>query len=149
MCAPGCSLRHEAPLQAYVHGIRRWVRTPLHIIDLVIVCVSLALEITAAVIHDAAVDLGGLLVVFRLWRVVRVMHAVGEVEHHAHKEKDSGLEMTNARLQSINEAHHRIIKELHREYTQRVLPLLWLAPPLTPAYVVTFSRSSRPCRRHA
>eukprot|EP00892_Ulva_mutabilis_P005500 jgi/Ulvmu1/3321/UM155_0004.1 len=107
-------------LEAYVHGFHRWVQTPLHLIDLIIVCVSLALEITALAISESAVELGGLLVVFRLWRVVRVMHAVGEVEHQKHKDVHSELEMANMRLENMNAAHHAIIKELHSEYTRRI-----------------------------
>lgn len=114
------AMRHRCCVQAFVHGFRRWVRTPLHIIDLIIVCISLALEVTAVAISETAVEVGGLLVVFRLWRVVRVMHAVGEVEHQTHKDVHSDLEMANVRLQHVSEAHHAIIKELHREYTRRV-----------------------------
>lgn len=122
------STPHAVFLQAFVHGFRRWVRTPLHLMDLIIVAISLVLEVVAITISETAVEVGGLLVVFRLWRVVRVMHAVGEVEHKKHEGVHSDLEMANLRLQQIAEAHHAVIKEMHHQYTSRVLP-----PPTTPA----------------
>ena len=75
-----CRFQRTWHLQAWVHGVRIWVRTAVHMVDLVIICVSLALEVVAlsTSAHEAA-EVGGLLIVFRLWRVVRVMHAVGEV----------------------------------------------------------------------
>jgi voltage-gated hydrogen channel 1 len=92
----------------------------MHLVDITIVCISLALEILALTLHERVTEIGGLLVIFRLWRVVRVMHAVGDVQHHVDEEHMRKLERTNAKLREVDKAHHSILKAIHAEYTERV-----------------------------
>ena len=114
-----CSHPHRAA-QAFAHGVRRWARSAIHLVDLVIVCVSLVLEVVATALHNRNLEIASLLVVFRLWRVVRVMHAVSDVQHHVKDEGKLSLQRRVQKLLSIQDAHHTVIKELHREYTERV-----------------------------
>jgi hypothetical protein len=111
-----------AHMQAFVHGMRRWVRSLMHLADLIIVCISLALEVIATTLSKdtRSTEIGSLLIILRLWRVVRVMHAVGDVEQHVKHDELSLLRKKLARLKAIEDAHHTVIKELHREYTERV-----------------------------
>jgi voltage-gated hydrogen channel 1 len=107
-------------LQAWVHGFRRFISSVLHAVDLTIVITSLLLELLALLLHDSAIEVGGLIVVFRLWRVVRVMQAVGEVQHKRTHEEISSLKEANKQLHEMQKAHHEVIKGLHREFLQRV-----------------------------
>lgn len=63
---------------------------------------------------------GGLLVLFRLWRVVRVMHAVREVQHKSAHDRVHALEQEKTKLQGMADAHHTVVKELHKEFVRRV-----------------------------
>lgn len=94
----------------------------MNFIDLIIVCISLALEVIATTLSAGSrtTEIGSLLIVFRLWRVVRVMHAVGDVQHQVKHDEMATLQKKLVRLQIIQDAHHTVIKELHREYTERV-----------------------------
>ena len=152
-----------------MHGVRRWVRQPIHLLDIAIVCVSLGLEIAAELLTTDLTEIGGLLVVFRLWRVVRVSHAVKvrprtasalfwfgpkvkrvvcarpqsqlclpttpqhnaasliswppgvqDVDKHKRKKAEEGLRARIDQLETLEKAHHTVIQELHKEYTQRV-----------------------------
>src|SRR5690349_9383894 len=53
---------------------------PLHVMEAVVVLVSLVLEIVFKTLHeDTLVELASLLIVFRLWRIIRVMHSTEEI----------------------------------------------------------------------
>lgn len=107
-------------VQAWVHGVRRFLRSLLHVADFAIVIISLGLEITALIAAEGAFEVGGLLVVFRLWRVVRVMQAVREVQHKRAHEQIGNLKEANKKLFEYHKAHHAVIKGLHHEFVQRV-----------------------------
>jgi hypothetical protein len=115
-------------MQALVKGVRKWARSPINLADLVIVCVSLLLEILAVVLSNSETEVGSLLVVFRLWRIVRVMQAVGDVEHHVKDKEKLELDKQVWKLLTIQDAHHTVIKEMHREYTKRVCRVPSLSP---------------------
>lgn len=103
-----------------MHGVRRFLRTIIHVVDFAIVIISLALEVVALVAHERAFEVGGLLVVFRLWRVVRVMQAVREVQHKRAHEQINNLKAANMKLFEVHKAHHAVVKGLHREFVERV-----------------------------
>lgn len=96
------------------------MRTVIHAFDFAIVLISLGLEYLALFRSRAGIELGGLLVVFRLWRVVRVMQAVREVQHKRAHEQITSLKEANSQLFEIHQAHHEVVKGLHHEFVQRV-----------------------------
>jgi hypothetical protein len=92
----------------------------LHAVDLTIVVISLILELLALFLEDSVLEVGGLIVIFRLWRVVRVMQAVTEVQHKKTHEEMHSLKEANKHLREMQAAHHEVIKGLHHEFLQRV-----------------------------
>lgn len=109
----------EWAFEAWVHGVQRFARG-LHLVDLIIICISLSLEIIAEVLDQQAAEIGGLLVTFRLWRLVRVLHAFGEVTHKEHQVVLQKLVEDRERLKNVMTAHHTIIRELQLEYAQKI-----------------------------
>lgn len=107
-------------LQAWVHGFRRFAGTWIHSLDLSIVIISLVLEVFALAAKVSATGVGGLLVLFRLWRVVRVMHAVREVQHKAARDHTKELEELLDKLKHMSSAHREVVKALHKEFVRRV-----------------------------
>ena len=67
----------ELSLQMYAFGIKEWASECLHVFDFVIVSTTFILEL---VMHgnEAVESMIGLLIVFRLWRLVRVIHVTTE-----------------------------------------------------------------------
>ena len=56
-------------------GVRTFVRNPLYVFDTVVIATTLTLEITLHNLHlDGHAALSGLLVLSRLWRLVRIAH---------------------------------------------------------------------------
>lgn len=88
--------------------------------DLFIICISLGLEVSSILIGNTEAEVGGLLVVFRLWRVVRIMQAIEDVEHQLKDKEKFELESKVRKLMTIQEAQHIVIKEMHKEFVQRV-----------------------------
>ena len=61
----------------YLLGPKAYFSRPLYVLDLFVVTVSLVLEITFRVVHeDILNDLVGILILFRLWRFVRIGHGL-------------------------------------------------------------------------
>ena len=103
-----------------MEGLRRRTRSHLHTVDLFIVLVSLVLEVFALAAKVSASSVGGLLVLFRLWRVVRVMHAVKEVQHKAAHDRVNELNETKMELESMSAAYHNVVRALHKDFVRRV-----------------------------
>jgi hypothetical protein len=59
----------------------KWLKRFSHIFDATIVIASLVLELVLR--SSQYEDVVGLLIVFRLWRIVRVLHAAEEVRRAA------------------------------------------------------------------
>ena len=68
----------ELSVQMYAFGIKKWCEAPLHIFDFGIVFVTFILEIVLHQHLDRVETTVGLLVGFRLWRLVRVVHVTTE-----------------------------------------------------------------------
>jgi hypothetical protein len=61
----------------YLLGPKKYFSQVLYVLDLFVVTVSLALEITFRVVHkDILHDLVGVLILFRMWRFVRIGHGL-------------------------------------------------------------------------
>lgn len=101
-------------------GFRRRARSYIHTVDLFIVLISLILEVFALAAKVSASSVGGLLVLFRLWRVVRVMHAVKEVQHKAVHDTAKELHDAKSKMESMADAHHSVVRALHKEFVRRV-----------------------------
>jgi voltage-gated hydrogen channel 1 len=69
-----------------------------HLLDATVIVTSLILEI---LLRGPARDTAALLIVFRLWRLVRVIHGIGEALTLEHKD--------------VMEKHHKLIRQLQRE----------------------------------
>eukprot|EP00985_Skeletonema_marinoi_P015623 scaffold8111_cov206-Skeletonema_marinoi.AAC.12 len=67
----------ELLLMVYLLGPKKYFSQVLYVLDLFVVTVSLALEITFRVVHqDILHDLVGILILFRVWRFVRIGHGL-------------------------------------------------------------------------
>mmetsp|Transcript_9414 Transcript_9414/g.16105 ORF Transcript_9414/g.16105 Transcript_9414/m.16105 type:complete len:308 (-) Transcript_9414:533-1456(-) len=67
----------ELLLMVYLLGPKAYFSRPLYVLDLFVVTVSLVLEVVFAVVHeDILNDLVGILVLFRVWRFVRIGHGL-------------------------------------------------------------------------
>jgi hypothetical protein len=109
-----------AKMQANVKGLHKWLRSWINVADLIIICVSLGLELLSLLLGNSEAEVGGLLVVFRLWRLVRIMQAIEDVEHQVRDKEKIELESKIRKLTTIQEAQHTVIKEMHKEFVQRV-----------------------------
>eukprot|EP01084_Bolivina_argentea_P103077 184659_1 len=94
----------ELSLQMYAFGIKEWASECLHVFDFIIVSTTFILEI---VMHgnERVESMVGLLIVFRLWRLVRVIHVTTEAldlqhesELHELKEKCKHLQQQLEKL---------------------------------------------------
>mmetsp|Transcript_6463 Transcript_6463/g.10211 ORF Transcript_6463/g.10211 Transcript_6463/m.10211 type:complete len:207 (-) Transcript_6463:99-719(-) len=104
----GCFLM-ELALQMYAFGPRQWLSECLHTFDLVVTLLTFVMEI---VFHgnEKVESVVGLLIVFRLWRLVRVIHVTTEAlelkhetEQHAHEKNDEDLAKRFEDLQAENQ----------------------------------------------
>eukprot|EP01083_Nonionella_stella_P082967 229219_1 len=80
----------ELFLQMYAFGFCVWIRNCLHVCDVVIVTITWCGEIAFHGNH-AAEGVMGLLVVFRLWRLVRIIHVTAEALELQHETKRNDL----------------------------------------------------------
>ena len=71
-------------------------RNPLYAIDLLVVATSLCLELVLKSLSNALSELGGLLVVARVWRFLRIAHglmtSMHEVSHHHIEELEHSVD---------------------------------------------------------
>ena len=67
----------ELLLMMYLLGPKTYLSRPLYVLDLFVVSVSLVLEIVFKVVHEEILyDLVGILILFRVWRFVRIGHGL-------------------------------------------------------------------------
>jgi len=95
----------ELSLQMYAFGLKEWCKAPLHIFDFVIVVITFVLEIVFHNHSEQVEATVGLLVGFRLWRLVRVVHVTTEaldLKHESEVEFLRGkVKDLEAQLQSM------------------------------------------------
>ena len=92
-------------MQAWAEGLRHFVSF-VHALDLVVVLVSLAFEIISIAAHEAIAEIGSLLVLLRLWRIVRILHATSEISHFTHaKERIDADHVIIQELVAMVQAH--------------------------------------------
>lgn len=84
----------EILLKLFVFGVS-YFKNWLHFLDAAIIITSLILE---CVLRGIAQETVSLLIIFRLWRLVRVMHAVADVQGDVEKEK---LERHHEEMQQL------------------------------------------------
>eukprot|EP00877_Chromochloris_zofingiensis_P010874 jgi/Chrzof1/603/Cz01g22030.t1 len=100
---------------------RAWLHIWVHWLDISVVVVSFIMELVLR--SSALKEVVALLVVFRLWRLIRIVHATEEILHLEHENKSARVE---ARIQDLkrqlaerdaqvqemnaqlNELHHRL-----------------------------------------
>lgn len=83
-----------------------WCRSFTHLLDVTVVVASLVLELVLR--SSDLKDVVALLIVFRLWRLVRVVHATEEILHIEHGQKSHALKL------QLDGARHQI-EELQQE----------------------------------
>eukprot|EP01083_Nonionella_stella_P023336 64540_1 len=105
----------ELSLQMYAFGAKEWLSECLHVFDFLIVVITFSLEL---LMHgnDKVQSMIGLLVVFRLWRLVRVIHVTTEaldLQHETEleelKEQIEDLEQELEALRKNNEEKQKLI----------------------------------------
>ena len=74
--------------QVFAFSPRKWFRSCLHSFDFSVVLMTLLIEIVAHVIfHEDVAHVAGLAIMFRLWRVIRVVHVTTEALELPHEEE--------------------------------------------------------------
>lgn len=96
-------------------GWEHFINSKLHVLDLTVVAVSLAVDLSLSSLQEAVnqhatrMELGAdilnfVLVAFRLWRVLRVMHGMFNAVHHVYeheKEQNAKISEQEAELQQL------------------------------------------------
>jgi len=84
-----------------------WCKKPAHLLDVTVVVASLVLEIVLR--RSDLKDVVALLIVFRLWRIVRVLHATEEIMHiEAEKKLELQQEEVRALKGALREARRAL-----------------------------------------
>lgn len=99
----------ELSLQIFAFGVKEWFQNCLHVFDLIVTLLTFIMEI--AFHNNSKVEsVVSLLIVFRLWRLVRVIHITTEAvelkhetEQIEHQHKDEELLKRYNQLQQENE----------------------------------------------
>jgi hypothetical protein len=115
----------EQAAKLAVFGPPYFVRSAWHSLDAAIIVASLVLE---AVLRGVARETVSLLIVFRLWRLVRVMHGVAEsvAEEHVvrmerHHDKERALAQVSAPASSCPCGCLQLRTSVERMAAERVL----------------------------
>ena len=99
-----CLFAIELLIQIATFGLK-WLKHWMHVLDIFVVFVTLVFEIF---FHDSAEgDLIGILVIFRMWRLVRVLHITTEALEHAYVAKIHELQK---KLKKLNIKNHDLEK---------------------------------------
>ncbi|GAB4815746.1 hypothetical protein N2152v2_002792 [Parachlorella kessleri] len=93
-----CIFVAELLLRLLVYGLSYYSTSFFHLLDLAVVVTSLVLELA---LHGVAQEAVALLVFFRLWRILRIMHSVSEVLEMDHEERE--------------ETHHKLLAQAQQK----------------------------------
>ena len=113
----------ELLLMVYLLGPKKFFSQVWYVLDLFIVTVSLVLELVFAFVHDDIIqDLVGILVLFRVWRFVRIGHGlivstfeiqeekIHELKHYVQEMEEivtqCGSELPSKRPSLLKESEH-------------------------------------------
>ena len=88
----------ELMLQMYAFGVKQWCSQCLHTFDFIIVFIAFTLELVF-IGNPAIESIVGLLIVFRLWRLVRVIHVTTEALDLSNELKHHQLQQTIQKLE--------------------------------------------------
>lgn len=102
----------ELAAKLAVFGHSYFTRSWWHLADAVVVVVSLTLELT---LKGVAQEVASLLVFFRLWRLLRVMHGVAEAVELGHERELERHHRLVHGLQKDLAAEHRRVGQLEQE----------------------------------
>ena len=69
----------ELTIQIYAFGYKQWTKNCMHVFDFIIVLITFIAEIVLHTVHSSLQSVVGLLIAFRLWRMVRVIHVTTEI----------------------------------------------------------------------
>eukprot|EP01083_Nonionella_stella_P313101 1122372_1 len=102
----------------YAFGAKEWLSECLHVFDFLIVVITFSLEL---LMHgnDKVQSMIGLLVVFRLWRLVRVIHVTTEaldLQHETELEElKEQIEDLEQELEALDLQHETELEELKEQ----------------------------------
>eukprot|EP00727_Mastigamoeba_balamuthi_P000613 m51a1_g10549 hypothetical protein (281) ;mRNA; r:33675-34636 len=105
-----CILGLQILVEAFCYGLEFFKR-PMMVLDLCVIAASLTLEL-ALEQYPAIRDVSGLLVIARLWRIVRVTHGVMETVEEAREAHLEKLEEEMEEMRKENEELKARIKQL-------------------------------------
>ena len=96
----------ELSLQMYAFGIKEWASECLHVFDFIIVSTTFILEV---VMHNnkTVESMIGLLIAFRLWRLVRVIHVTTEALDLQH---ETEIDHLKEKIESLEEELEKLRK---------------------------------------
>ncbi|EFN54197.1 hypothetical protein CHLNCDRAFT_135664 [Chlorella variabilis] len=107
-----CCFCVELLAKLAVFGYTYFTRSKWHLFDAVVVVSSLVLELS---LHNVAREVASLLIFFRLWRLLRVMHSVAEAMELNHEGEVERHHRLVHGLQKDLALEHRRVRQLERE----------------------------------
>ena len=114
----------ELSVQIYAFGPKQWLSNFLHVFDLSITLITFIMEISFYG-NKKVESVAGLLIVFRLWRLVRVIHVTTEVlenEHELAEHHRENLDKKIRILQAENESLKDELQQLKSKQTDTDTP---------------------------
>ncbi|EFN53563.1 hypothetical protein CHLNCDRAFT_136713 [Chlorella variabilis] len=95
-----------------VFGFKYFTHSSWHMFDAVIVVISFTLELS---LRGVAQEVASLLIFFRLWRIMRIMHGVAEAMELNHSQELSGLQARVVHLESELSVSQQRVEELGQQ----------------------------------
>eukprot|EP01023_Acetabularia_acetabulum_P062009 TRINITY_DN7560_c0_g1_i4.p2 TRINITY_DN7560_c0_g1~~TRINITY_DN7560_c0_g1_i4.p2 ORF type:complete len:184 (+),score=12.59 TRINITY_DN7560_c0_g1_i4:209-760(+) len=111
-----CLFVLENLLQFYAFGPQFFTKSVLHCVDFAIVCVSLILDVVIA--NDSVAEIASVLVVVRLWRLARIVHATEHITAFEKETEHHSTRKSIAQLQQQLQTEKIKVRELQRLINQ-------------------------------
>lgn len=102
----------ELVAKLLVFGFKYFTHSSWHLFDAVIVLISFTLELS---LRGVAQEVASLLIFFRLWRIMRIMHGVAEAMELNHSQEMQQLATRAQQLESDLSASNQKMQELQQQ----------------------------------
>lgn len=95
-----------------VFGFKYFTHSSWHMFDAVVVVTSFTLELS---LRGVAQEVASLLIFFRLWRIMRIMHGVAEAMELNHSQEVQRLQARNQRLEAELSVSRQRMQEMQQQ----------------------------------
>ncbi|PSC73972.1 hypothetical protein C2E20_2559 [Micractinium conductrix] len=102
----------ELAAKLVVFGFKYFTHSSWHMFDAVVVVTSFTLELS---LRGIAQEVASLLIFFRLWRIMRIMHGVAEAMELNHSQELSHLHTHNLQLEAELSVSQQKLQELQQQ----------------------------------